>query len=376
MPYNGGRLLGREIDFKQHHKAFAYACGFGFCDDKKFMAREIDFFKSAPIPPEMIVKPNVEVFAAAGECLEQPNDAGAVVNFVRKDIWWPFGITDVMLFKFISLTGYPLTVECLGDLKDFCPWIYIRWDGGVCWSGSFAAAGGALNVKACMNGPPDPAFGNRPKWTLTLTGCMTATPVVATMCIYPFKAGGQGFTIPTDCCPDETPVPPDVGFRIQSFTNRVRLAREIDRRGGKKVFGSAFCCDPDPLCVPPSCCGCAFYPLQWQLVIAGVVDDGSPPPPPRNCPCINGTWLLRLVSNGSGVCTWRSPVPTPGCGGWNLTCDGTNYLLGFDGGPGAGSNAQYAAPIATWNCLGPNVMTLVSSTGPCVWPATVTVTPA
>lgn len=393
---------GRLIDVERGRKVFGYSCGHTLCETN--VNREQKFID--PFPEEFPIVPTVfmgrfidvdshgrKVFGILSECHQAPIEAGDV-SFLLKDDWCPpIGVSNVIRLKFL-FGVFPITASCF-DPPDPCPEALLFNTGGRHWVGAFPMANGSsLHVDLELTTTQDPdrplidGYGVVYKWQVTFSGCQTPDRVVTAhvSCYYPLLGGGQfGGTLDVDCCLNQDS--PDLGFKIEGFTNRRYLGRLIDVEGGKQKYGIADCCTPDPDCEIAHCCGCLVSPFQWEFDITGVINGPGPPFAGTQCPCHNGHWTLTLnaVDTGTEVCTWESePYVDPACIGhvpthmWHLTCNpGTGFVtLATQNTAGGGGTASYSIALASWNCLGPNTLTLTLSPAICLgWPATVTITP-
>lgn len=121
---------------------------------------------------------------------------------------------------------------------------------------------------------------------------------------------------------------------------------------------------------------------SWTFSIGGITNGTC-----TQCSAFNGTFELRY-SDHCGYADWQS-TPTPCTGNpfdpvgcriharWRLGSGSTElfYFLNCNVGNGF-SSAVYRSPVATWNCNGPNVFTLNTSSGECLnYPASVTLFP-
>ena len=355
------RLLTRLVDFRDGSPVHAWSCGGSLCDIRRtFLAKQVGLWTNGQ-----------ELWAMASQCREMPFDLGSPV-FVYKDEWPPYGITSKLRFRFF-LQSYPQLTACFGEP---CADTYLTYSSNGKWSGGFSVTGGTLNIELRATGVLN-VFG-RTRWEVEFSGCHSATVEAFAMCVHPFKLGGQGLTIPLECCPASETVP-DVGFEIAGFTNRVRLARLVDYQDGQEVYASTFCCSSSD-CDIADCCGCDASPFQWSMTVSGVNNASA-----TMCHCHNGTWVLTLIEQNTltGVCTWASEPGAcfpnaPSTGMWTLTCDPSSGLvtLGTQNTPNQGGAATYTMPLADWDCLGPNTLSLFFNSPHCSsWPLVITVNP-
>ena len=391
----------RLIDYSDGHKVFGYACGNTLYDTNTNKERMwIDGFPDPfPIVPTYFQgrfigwRNGKKLFGITSECYPQPMDYPNV-EFVCKDVWCvPYGVTSVIRIKFTAGL-YPITSACF-DPPSPCPEAYLLYDGGRTWSGGWEMANGSvLGVNLVLTDLQDP---DRPlldgwpvvrKWEITFQACESPPRTMHAHIskYYPLTGGGQyGGTLNMSCC--ATQDAPDLGWKIEGFTNRRQAGKFIDLPGNRKLFATADCCSPDADCLIGNCCGCEVTPYEWTFSIEGAANGPGPPFPGTACNCHNGTWRLRLTGEDTltGFCTWSSQpfvspcVTSPASGMWTLRCDPANNLvtLGSQNTTGGGGTATYITTLDAWNCLGSNVLTL-SGTPPAIcigWPATVTIHP-
>ncbi len=110
------------------------------------------------------------------------------------------------------------------------------------------------------------------------------------------------------------------------------------------------------------CPQCNPAPRQWVVSVAGVTNGSC-----SDCARLNGTLLFTHATG----CYWPSNTVYP-CGITDpcfLEYQPANTRWELFVG------ATYARAAADWNCLGSNVMSLVTPTGCNNWPATLTVEP-
>lgn len=398
----GAPIRGLLLDSKRGHKRWGFACGKTLYDtnvnkEQMFVDPFVDPFPILPVifmGRVVDIKPGGrKVYGIVSECNTQPfeGEASGDVQFVREDIWPPFGVTNVLKFSF-NVGVSPLAGNCF-DPPSVCPYIYLLWGGGNTWTGNFTLANGnTLTITLELTSTQDPdrplvdGWPTRYKWEVTFSGCLTTPRTVHAHVsqYYPFRAGGQyGTAFPgAGTCCDSSSVAPDVGFRIDGYTNRMVMSRHVDTIGTakRKVWLANECCVEIDECTFDDCCGCDASPFQYDLVVSGITNNTG-----TACDCHNGNWRLTLssIDTLNQICTWSSdPGPcfaAPVSGMWTLRCDPTTgfVTLGTQHTPGGGGSATYRMNLSAWNCLGSNTLTLLSAPGTFCsnWPATLTVVP-
>jgi hypothetical protein len=173
------------------------------------------------------------------------------------------------------------------------------------------------------------------------------------------------------------------GGRHPKPVKDIRTTKQV----GRPMQGIG-CCDPcgpwvvigdDEPNITTLCSQCPNGMAKiWTFTMSGVTNGTC-----TNCNGYNGD--VSLIHDGMPGCNWNDNVLTP-C---NISNQALRYGMRWfplgtvweliahrsDGIP-APIIATWTLPIGSWNCNGPNTLTLMSSDGTCAtWPATVTVTP-
>lgn len=111
----------------------------------------------------------------------------------------------------------------------------------------------------------------------------------------------------------------------------------------------------------------------WEITVAGVTNGTC-----SNCGDYNGTFQLN--HNPLGGCSWFTVFNSSGCtvfgvSNWLLGIDSSNAVLNAQGD--FTTAVEYRLATSSFDCLGSNVMTLISSGSECNnWPSTITIAPA
>ena len=127
--------------------------------------------------------------------------------------------------------------------------------------------------------------------------------------------------------------------------------------------------------VPGNCCGCLSFPARYTFTLSGVINQVC-----TNCVMLNRTYTL--IYTGGSNCSWNQRLDPPGpCEDLHtlaeLSCQQFDQLFFLRFQPSLGFElASYMLPAAQWNCLGTNIVELVSDDNSCDgWPATITLVP-
>lgn len=141
-------------------------------------------------------------------------------------------------------------------------------------------------------------------------------------------------------------------------------------------------CEEDIPTTGDNCCACDASPITWELTVAGVTNGTC-----TDCAtAYNGTFRL-VYDPDTGPCLWCcdngdvigpcAGPPSP-CNVWTLQCSGGVWIATPQLLPAPLTNAYFYTQRTPWNCLGENILDLVTPGSPdtnCNWPATVTVRP-
>lgn len=116
------------------------------------------------------------------------------------------------------------------------------------------------------------------------------------------------------------------------------------------------------------CALCPSAPIVWLLTVSGITGSSD-------CMSLDGTYHLRHTSG----CSWPSDEFNDVTGTWAWRLDAVFTGFAYVWVLRAGNSldpiyADYRLAHSGWDCLGTNVLTLLTSTG-CTFPGTLTLTP-
>lgn len=333
------------------------ACGHTPCDAARFSARLVKRAADAP------------TYLFCSEC-RRPNDKTLHPTYSPLAGYPDPGVPTVVRCTAGPAAWDPCFVRLCNDFD-------LIWDGSQYAGYSIPLASGSIPITIT----PAYTAGVVTSWHFNWTGSCApggATCFIncAISCAYPLTAGGNAplGAIPSTCCGGA--VDPNTSYycNIYGCTPNRYLGRLVAMRGTTPVYEVAECCAPS-ICSQPgvTCCGCAAVPANWRFTVAGITTGtgcvGS-------CLAFNGTWTLAYGVAPCGSCCWAIPSSeatgacSPGSP-WTLRCDGTNWILATQSM--TGGVIDYALPLASWKCFGPNTMPLRNTSTTCVTPpATVT----
>ncbi len=204
--------------------------------------------------------------------------------------------------------------------------------------------------------------------TLTFTNTVTMVTTTVTTVITGAIPGPFTYTF-TNLLPVTIPGTYTVVATVTTFVGQVVFSSSLlitVVAGSPSSSSSSFGKTPGP------CCGCTVIPTTYRVDLDPVINGTC-----TECSKYNTTNVLH--NEGVGICVW-STLDTAPCGGsdatWVLSCDGTTWLLQAVGVAGQ-FLAKYTKSVATWSCLGVNVLAYAGADLPlvCTFPATATVTP-
>lgn len=341
----------RLIHTRNGRKVFAFSCGQDVCSDKVFQGRLIHF------------KNGMKVFGVASECLNLVEVFNNIQR-VKVNCNEPYGISSILVLRLYVGSNF----NCVPTP---CPVIPLTYDQAQDkWIGTWHLISGDMTVEfTCTAGV----------YTLTFSGpCFDTTSyTVLKSCSYPFTGGGGiEVILNPDCCQGIVTTETEILYSIHSATPNRYVARLANVRGGIKVFATAICCPPQGTCTTGAdCCGCDVSPVQWSFSMAGVGAGAAG----SCCSGYNGHWILTYTGTVAVPCAWtvvgHAGVCTPGSP-YTLTCDATNGVWRLTTSSPAGGAAKWEISVASWDCLGPNTLTLVDPAEACIgWPDSVTITP-
>lgn len=353
----GKRLLGRLVGQRPGDSSVAattkylMACGHTPCDAARFLARQVD----------------EHTYMFTSECRKPRDPANAVTYDTTVPGFPEPGVPTRVRIVFGPVAYSPC-------FKDLCNDFELVWDGAKYGGYSIPLQSGDIPVTL----EPQYVAGLFSTWHLVLhDACAPSGATVfidaSVTCFYPMTAGGNAplGTISAACCGGAADVNTSYFVSVFGLTPSRYLARHVGDKRGRKVFAFAECCAGNLCTSGTSCCGCDAVPFAWTFSVAGIT-NGTLVGCPGGCLGFNGTWTLVYGVPGTPpACTWGVPtaestgVCTPGTP-WQLTCDGTDWILQTQ----TGGNIVYKAPVATWKCFGPNVMTLFSVGTSCATPPT------
>lgn len=349
------RVTARLVSSARSKTSYLTACGHTPCDGNRFLSREV-----AP-----------QKFVFVSEC-RKPHDPTNAVTYVQvAGVPSPGLPTRVRVILSPSAFEVCTTKQC--------------WDFELAWDGSkyagysiITVSGGSIPITLV----PQFSAGVLTGFHLVFSG--TCAPggdgsflpfSLVSNCFYPLTLGISSTplgTIASSCCNGASDTNTSYSANVIGLTPSRYISRLVGSNKGKMVFMFAECCSPGGCITQVACCGCNNVPTSWQFTVSGVT-NGTLIGCPGGCAGFNATWTIVYGQPAGGTCFWGVPssessgVCTPGSP-FNLSCDGTNWILSAQG-----NTATYQLSVANWSCFGPNTMSLTLSTGTCNnWPATVT----